>query len=67
MVINTCKCGKPLKNRNGKRCTVCVRYYTDIIRTDVGKAMSENELEALVLKRTRAFRKRLVNMANGID
>lgn len=67
MAFKTCKCGKPLKNKNAKRCSVCIRYHTDITRTEAGKVLSECELEAMILERTRKFRKRLVNMANGIQ
>ena len=66
MTINTCKCGKPFKYKNSKRCHVCARFYHELSKTKMSKSMSKDEMEALVLKKTREFRKRLVNMANGI-
>jgi len=65
MGINRCKCGKLLKMRNSKRCPVCTRYHTDIIRTNVSKTMTEDEIEALVLERTKKFRRKLSDMANN--
>ena len=67
MATKTCKCGKPFKYKNSKRCHICARFYHELTKTKMSKNMSEDEMEALILKKTRAFRKSLLDKANGIS
>lgn len=62
MKLHKCNCGKLLKSKQGKRCPVCTRFRSDILKSPRSKTMSEKEIEVLILKRTKEFRKRLSNM-----
>ena len=62
---NLCKCGKLIRNVDVEKCSTCSYHYRLIKKTVHGNLMSEEEIEALVLLRTKKFRKSLLNLGNG--
>lgn len=61
---NLCKCGKLIRNADVKMCSTCSYNHVLIKKTVYGAFLSEEEIEALVLERTRKFRNSLPNLGN---
>lgn len=61
---NLCKCGKLIRNTNVEKCSTCSYHYMLIKKTVYGGFLSEEEIEALVLERTKKFRNSLSNLGN---
>lgn len=60
-----CECGKLIRNINVKRCSTCSFHYRSIKKTVQAKFMSEEEINTIVLERTRRFRISLPELGNG--
>lgn len=64
-ILNKCKCGKVINNHHAIKCPTCAQYCREIKKTMRGRRMTEDEIEALTLKKTKLFRKRMIRMSGG--